>query len=354
MGDWKLVKGPGGGCGPEGAARAGQHRGRRALQSGPGHRREEQPGREGDRAKSRNWPPPGTPGTRNWLSPPGARPAAQRKSAGTARRRVASNASTTARGKPVTCLSREDAPQVANRPLMVSAQIEPRRTQRRHRRARRRRPWLRALPAGRQTRLRRPHRAAIDHGDGARTAWVRAVSPSKRSLAAEGRITLSVNGRQVAEGRAPGLIAAQPARGSDRGQRRRPGWRLRRAESVHRQNRKRHAALPVTDSTTLRDTFPSPHQMGIALLAFAQRTIHASRNHISPNRKPRKAVPSTLSTLGDQIQFGRFQKGLFQSQVAELLGVTTADVRLWEQNERNPTEPHWIRLANLLSLAAAS
>lgn len=32
-------------------------------------------------------------------------------------------------------------------------------------------------------------------------------------LATKGRITLLVNGRQVAEGRAPGLLAAQPARG---------------------------------------------------------------------------------------------------------------------------------------------
>jgi hypothetical protein len=32
-------------------------------------------------------------------------------------------------------------------------------------------------------------------------------------LAADGRITLSVNGRKVAQGRAAGLLAAQPARG---------------------------------------------------------------------------------------------------------------------------------------------
>jgi hypothetical protein len=32
-------------------------------------------------------------------------------------------------------------------------------------------------------------------------------------LASDGRITLAANGRQVAEDRAPGLLAAQPARG---------------------------------------------------------------------------------------------------------------------------------------------
>ena len=42
--------------------------------------------------------------------------------------------------------------------------------------------------------------------------------PSGRSsveaqLGNEGRITLSVNGRQVGEGRAPGLIVSQPGRG---------------------------------------------------------------------------------------------------------------------------------------------
>jgi hypothetical protein len=125
---------------------------------------------------------------------------------------VASNASTKGPWKSGDVLSREDAPRVASRPLIVSAQVEP------------------AAPDGViVAQGGTAHGYALYLQDGKLAFAVRvarqlttviASEPLgtgrftvEARLAAEGRITLLVNGRQVAEGRAPGLIAAQPARG---------------------------------------------------------------------------------------------------------------------------------------------
>jgi len=73
-------------------------------------------------------------------------------------------------------------------------------------------------------------------------------------------------------------------------------------------------------------------------LGFAQPKIHTSRAQIQTNRKPRKAFPATLKTLGHRIQAARFEKRLCQREVAEQLGVTTALVNLWQQDEQTPTD----------------
>jgi ribosome-binding protein aMBF1 (putative translation factor) len=85
-------------------------------------------------------------------------------------------------------------------------------------------------------------------------------------------------------------------------------------------------------------------------LGFAQRKIHASRSHIPTNRKPKKAVPTTVKTLGDYIQTMRFKKGLHQCQLAEALGVPASLIALWEKDRQAPTEDQWTRLAPLLNL----
>jgi DNA-binding transcriptional regulator YiaG len=85
-------------------------------------------------------------------------------------------------------------------------------------------------------------------------------------------------------------------------------------------------------------------------LGFAQRKIHAARSHIPTNRKLKKAIPTTIKTLGDHIQFKRFQEGLHMRQLAEALGVPAYLVASWEKDRRVPTADHWTRLARLLNL----
>jgi DNA-binding transcriptional regulator YiaG len=89
-------------------------------------------------------------------------------------------------------------------------------------------------------------------------------------------------------------------------------------------------------------------------LGFAQRTIHASRSDIPPKRKPKKPIPATLKTLGDHIQFARLKAGLPQSKLAEKLGVTTMEVKLWEEDLQAPNESQWAVLARALGLRESS
>src|SRR5712692_10043830 len=89
---------------------------------------------------------------------------------------------------------------------------------------------------------------------------------------------------------------------------------------------------------------PSPPPRGrVALLAFAQRRIQASRSHTPADRKPRKAFPATLKTLGDRIHAARFEKALKQTELAERMGVTVSMIRLWEHNGSRPEERQYNR-----------
>jgi ribosome-binding protein aMBF1 (putative translation factor) len=85
-------------------------------------------------------------------------------------------------------------------------------------------------------------------------------------------------------------------------------------------------------------------------LGIAHRTIRISRGNISTTRRPRKAFPTTLETLGDCIYVARFEKGLLQSELAQKLQIPTTLVKRWEENMETPTETEWAILADLLNL----
>jgi len=85
-------------------------------------------------------------------------------------------------------------------------------------------------------------------------------------------------------------------------------------------------------------------------LGFAQRKIQASRGHIPAYRRPKKAFPATLKTLGDRIYAARFEKGHSQTELAEWMGVTVSMIRLWEKNGSRPDERQYRTLESLLNL----
>jgi DNA-binding transcriptional regulator YiaG len=85
-------------------------------------------------------------------------------------------------------------------------------------------------------------------------------------------------------------------------------------------------------------------------LACGQRKIHTSRSHISTNRVPRKAFPTSLKTLGDHIRLKRTEKGLSQWQLAQILHVPPRRLSEWEREVKTPSESEWLRLARALNL----
>ncbi len=146
------------------------------------------------------------------LVEPSWRPNAQPGRRGAARPAQVSNAPATGPWKTGDLLGPADAPRIANRPLVISAEIDS--------------------GAGdgvivAQGGTANGYALYVENGKLAfalRTARqitvVSAPDPLDRGqlklqaqLAQDGRVTLSVNGKQVADGAAPGLIPAQPARG---------------------------------------------------------------------------------------------------------------------------------------------
>jgi len=85
-------------------------------------------------------------------------------------------------------------------------------------------------------------------------------------------------------------------------------------------------------------------------LGFTHRVITACRKHISIIRKPKKAIPAVIKTTGDYLLFKRYEKGLTQGQVAQVVGVTSMIVKDWEEDVQTPTETEWIALKDLLAL----
>lgn len=81
----------------------------------------------------------------------------------------------------------------------------------------------------------------------------------------------------------------------------------------------------------------SPSLSEVALLGFAHRSIRLSRRHIPTNRAPRKRFPASLRTLGDRIRAKRFEKALSTRQLAEMAGVTVAEVNAWESDAAVPS-----------------
>jgi DNA-binding transcriptional regulator YiaG len=83
-------------------------------------------------------------------------------------------------------------------------------------------------------------------------------------------------------------------------------------------------------------------------LGFAHRTIRASRSHISTNRKPRKAFPTTVKTLGDEIQVKRKESELSARKLAGMLSVPVATVTSWERGQSIPDPSQLALLSKLL------
>lgn len=137
-------------------------------------------------------------------------PGPRRRGAG--KSALASNASATGPWKAGDVLSAADAPQIANRALAVTATIEPSASN-----------GVIVAQGGAgngYTFFLRDGKLAFGLRATRTLTVVTAREPLGRGqlkveaqLAADGRITLSMGGRVVAEGRAPGLITRQPARG---------------------------------------------------------------------------------------------------------------------------------------------
>jgi ribosome-binding protein aMBF1 (putative translation factor) len=119
---------------------------------------------------------------------------------------------------------------------------------------------------------------------------------------------------------------------------------------VPSRNSRRKEAL-----TSVRpDSLPLPLTGRVALLGIAHRTIRASRSHISAIRRPRKAFPTTLKTLGDRLQVARFEKGLLQSEIAKQMQIPTTLVKRWEENSEMPTRDQGPKIACLLNLTGTA
>src|ERR1043166_2390071 len=76
-------------------------------------------------------------------------------------------------------------------------------------------------------------------------------------------------------------------------------------------------------------------QLLIQLLGFAQRKIRASRTHIPPKRRGRKAFPTTLKSFGDRLRLKRLEMSLAQP----------------ERGQREPNANEACRLESVLGLS---
>jgi ribosome-binding protein aMBF1 (putative translation factor) len=85
-------------------------------------------------------------------------------------------------------------------------------------------------------------------------------------------------------------------------------------------------------------------------LGITQRKIRIKRSDIPSKRKPRKAFPITLNSLGDRIQAVRFEKGLLLCELAQNLEIPITLVKDWEGNLETPTKDQWRSLVAVLGL----
>ena len=210
-GDWKLVKGPGGGVGPGAGQGAATTEGAELynLAQDIGEKNNlaaGQPGKVKELAAAWNaW-------NAELVEPawrPGPRRLGARRAAGAA---LAASASANGPWKAGQALNRSDAPQVAHRPLLISAEVEPTGTN----------GVIVAHGAARHG-----YALYLQNGKLAFAARVTGelgvvtapdplgpgLSKVEARLAAGGQVTLLINGLKVAAGHVPGLIAAQPGRG---------------------------------------------------------------------------------------------------------------------------------------------
>jgi len=85
-------------------------------------------------------------------------------------------------------------------------------------------------------------------------------------------------------------------------------------------------------------------------LAFTQRTIRASRRHISANRRRTKPFPATVKTFGDELQVKCLEKGLSARQLAVALETSVSTVTAWERNESLPNRSQFAMLNQVLEM----
>ena len=69
-----------------------------------------------------------------------------------------------------------------------------------------------------------------------------------------------------------------------------------------------------------------------ALLDICSRTIVAQFSAISVYRRLLKRAPENPQTLGEHLRLARIDRGLKQTELAQLLGVTYQTVQKWEHN----------------------
>lgn len=85
-------------------------------------------------------------------------------------------------------------------------------------------------------------------------------------------------------------------------------------------------------------------------MGFAQRVIRTSRTHISTERRPRKAFPTTPKTFGEHLRIKRLEMGLTQGTLGEKLGVEKVEVGFWERDQMSPTEAQLSKLVGTLNM----
>ena len=69
-----------------------------------------------------------------------------------------------------------------------------------------------------------------------------------------------------------------------------------------------------------------------ALLDICSRTIVAQFSAISAYRRILKRAPENPQTLGEHLRLARIDRGLKQTELAQLLGVVYQTVEKWEHN----------------------
>ena len=81
-----------------------------------------------------------------------------------------------------------------------------------------------------------------------------------------------------------------------------------------------------------------------------ERTIRTSRQHIITTKRPKKAIPTAIKTLGDYLLVKRYEKGLLQSHVAQIVEVPILTVKRWEEDLQRPSKAQWTALTKVLEL----
>jgi DNA-binding XRE family transcriptional regulator len=106
----------------------------------------------------------------------------------------------------------------------------------------------------------------------------------------------------------------------------------------------------------LTDSLPRITRRGVlALLGICQRTIRHCRSRISVYFRRLRNYPATAKTLRENLWQKRVDLGLSRRQLAEILGIGVTDsaVEKWEKNQNRPSEPHRLRILELLGFDPA-